>query len=325
MIERTYMYASKLRLVLGGVLIISSLFLLYFMISSFVNKEAVFALGTTSKSTEERFANSNVVSTGMSKMASSVAQTVGSVENTLSSSLGGAAKSITRTGKSVGLAVFQGSKFVARHVYSGLVFTATAAGNGLVFVVKLPSEIIGFAANTLSDSTITRPTDNSEVPIIDTQLAALYANYPILTEEELAAQTVPQDAQDQMWPINGRITTLFGVPHKPYQERHTGLDISSGNYSGVIPIKPFRAGKVLDAVKSRSGLGNHVVIDHGNGITSVYAHLYSISVQRDQQVDRNTVLGLEGSTGTSTGTHLHFEIRLNGQPVDPQQYISGHP
>jgi murein DD-endopeptidase MepM/ murein hydrolase activator NlpD len=72
-------------------------------------------------------------------------------------------------------------------------------------------------------------------------------------------------------------------------------------------------------------LGNHVIVDHGNGVTSVYAHLHSISVQVGQDVTLDTTLGLEGSTGASTGTHLHFEIRVNGQAANPQQFISGQP
>jgi murein DD-endopeptidase MepM/ murein hydrolase activator NlpD len=68
-----------------------------------------------------------------------------------------------------------------------------------------------------------------------------------------------------------------------------------------------------------------LVIDHGGGLSSVYGHLYSISVKAGQMVDTNTVLGYEGSTGASTGTHLHFEIRVNGQPEDPKKFIPGLP
>lgn len=103
------------------------------------------------------------------------------------------------------------------------------------------------------------------------------------------------------------------------------MDISSGNRSGVMPIKPFRAGVVVEAVHTRYGLGNHVVVDHGEGITSTYAHLYSIAVHVGQPVGTDTALGQEGSTGVSTGTHLHFEIRKDGQLQNPQDYIAGTP
>jgi murein DD-endopeptidase MepM/ murein hydrolase activator NlpD len=68
-----------------------------------------------------------------------------------------------------------------------------------------------------------------------------------------------------------------------------------------------------------------VIIDHGKGVTSVYAHLASISVKEGKKVGMDTVLGYEGTTGLSTGVHLHFEIRVNGQAADPRQFISGHP
>lgn len=126
------------------------------------------------------------------------------------------------------------------------------------------------------------------------------------------------------WPIHGAITTPFGVPELPYELIHTGLDISDGQAPGATPIRPFKPGVIVSVIRS-GGLGNHVIVDHGGGVTSVYGHLYSIAVRVGQQVGENTVLGYEGSTGISTGTHLHFEIRLNGQPVDPHKFIGGQP
>ena len=115
------------------------------------------------------------------------------------------------------------------------------------------------------------------------------------------------------------------MPHWPYQPTHTGLDISDGQPAGRSEIKPFRPGHVIDIVRSNSGLGNHVIIDHGDGITSVYGHLASIVAVIGQAVDKTTVLGFEGSSGASTGTHLHFEIRVDGQARDPLQFIPGRP
>lgn len=127
------------------------------------------------------------------------------------------------------------------------------------------------------------------------------------------------------WPIHGAITTLFGVPELPYERIHTGLDISDGKAAGVTPILPFKPGQVVEVVHSGAGLGNHVVVDHGGGLTSVYGHMSSIAVQPGQTVNEATVLGYEGATGAATGVHLHFEIRVNTQPMNPQRFISGHP
>jgi len=89
-------------------------------------------------------------------------------------------------------------------------------------------------------------------------------------------------------------------------------------------VKAFRSGKVIGA-ETTGGLGNHVIVDHGNGVTSVYGHLAKITVSVGQNVDTTTVLGIEGSTGVSTGPHVHFEIRVNGQATNPHQFISGQP
>ena len=126
------------------------------------------------------------------------------------------------------------------------------------------------------------------------------------------------------WPLNGVITTEFGEPHWPYQGTHTGIDISSHNPAGGAAITPFKAGRVAQVVYSDYGLGNRVILDHG-GITSVYAHLSSITVREGQAVRPGNVLGHEGSTGTATGTHLHFEVRKNGIPINPRGFLTGNP
>jgi murein DD-endopeptidase MepM/ murein hydrolase activator NlpD len=82
---------------------------------------------------------------------------------------------------------------------------------------------------------------------------------------------------------------------------------------------------VIVVIRSNSGFGNHVIVDHGNGLTSLYGHMYATAVQVGQVVDKNTVLGYEGTTGASTGVHVHFEIDLNSQPVNPHLYVTGHP
>lgn len=134
-----------------------------------------------------------------------------------------------------------------------------------------------------------------------------------------------QAAGQTVWPLRGKVFTAFGVPHQPWQPTHTGMDISSAQPSGQTSITPFKEGTVLQVIRSNVGYGNHVIIDHGNGMTSLYAHLYSISVVPGQRVKPGDVVGYEGSSGTSTGTHVHFEVRQNGSPVNPRQYIANNP
>lgn len=127
------------------------------------------------------------------------------------------------------------------------------------------------------------------------------------------------------WPMQGRVTTEYGVPHYPWQHRHSGIDISSGRPNGSAEVRPFKAGRVIEAARGAGGLGNMVVIDHGEGLTSSYSHLASISVQVGQQVNTSDIIGREGRTGSATGPHLHLEILRNGVHKNPRQFIPGNP
>lgn len=143
----------------------------------------------------------------------------------------------------------------------------------------------------------------------------------------VSALTTPPPPQSTttVWPLGGIVTTEFGASDYPYQGRHTGIDISSARPSGVLPVRAFRGGTITAVIRSSVSLGNHVTIDHGNGLTSTYAHLYTISVSQGQIVAAGDPVGTEGSTGASTGTHLHFEIRQGGVAQNPRNYINGNP
>jgi len=117
-----------------------------------------------------------------------------------------------------------------------------------------------------------------------------------------------------IWPVSGPITSPFGMR---WGSLHPGIDI--GAPMGT-PIKAAAAGTVIVAAFS-GGYGNLVVIDHGNGLATAYAHQSQIAVSVGQQVTQGQVIGYVGSTGFSTGPHLHFEVRVNGSPVDPMGYL----
>lgn len=115
-----------------------------------------------------------------------------------------------------------------------------------------------------------------------------------------------------IWPAAGRIT-------QPWRPWHRGLDIA--NKSGG-PILAADSGTVTVAGwPDNWGYGNRVVVDHGNGYQTLYAHLSKINVVVGQTVKRGDTLGMMGSTGRSTGTHLHFEIRNGGAGLDPLNYL----
>jgi len=122
-----------------------------------------------------------------------------------------------------------------------------------------------------------------------------------------------------MWPVNGPITSPFGWRTSPFggSEFHAGIDI--GVPYGT-PIHAADGGRVVWA-QWMGGYGNAVVIDHGGGLSTLYGHQSSLNVSVGQGVTRGQVIGYVGSTGMSTGPHLHFEVRLNGKPVDPLGYL----
>ncbi len=115
------------------------------------------------------------------------------------------------------------------------------------------------------------------------------------------------------WPLKGYVTLEFGES-SAFQLFHTGLDIATFKGDKIIPLMP---GKVIYAGEISWGYGKHVIIDHGDNITTIYAHLDKIYVVKGQQVGAGEVIGTEGETGWATGPHLHFEVRVFGIPVNP--------
>lgn len=123
-----------------------------------------------------------------------------------------------------------------------------------------------------------------------------------------------------IWPLKGRLTSLFGRRIHPIYgtpDFHTGIDF--GVPVGT-EVHAAAAGKVSFA-GWQGGYGLLVVIDHGDGLSTYYAHLSEALVEVGQFVEQGQVIALTGNTGLSTGPHLHFEIRLHGRPVDPLAWL----
>ena len=117
-----------------------------------------------------------------------------------------------------------------------------------------------------------------------------------------------------VWPVRGTVTSGFG---QRWGRLHAGIDI--GARTGV-PIRSSKAGEVIFA-GSMSGYGNCVIINHGGGLTTLYAHQSRIGTSDGATVGQGEVIGYVGSTGHSTGPHLHFETRVSGSPQNPMRFL----
>ncbi len=118
-------------------------------------------------------------------------------------------------------------------------------------------------------------------------------------------------------PVSGSISSRFGSRSSVRSSAHTGLDISASAGTGIRAI----AQGTVSFAAYKGTYGNLVIVDHGNGIQSYYAHCSALYVSPGQSVGPGTTIAAVGSTGNSTGPHLHLEIRINGSPVNPQNYL----
>lgn len=123
-----------------------------------------------------------------------------------------------------------------------------------------------------------------------------------------------------LWPVVGRITSSFGEREDPFNGEgafHTGIDIAT-SYGD--PVRAAADGVVLKAAFG-NGYGREIVVDHGSGIQTLYGHLSGFAVTAGEQVKRGQVIGYVGTSGHSTGPHLHYEVRIRDTPVNPHKYL----
>ncbi len=124
-----------------------------------------------------------------------------------------------------------------------------------------------------------------------------------------------------MWPVSGPISSPFGMRDNPVTHvfvLHSGIDIAV--ISGTT-VTAAADGRVIVAGWDDGGCGNMIVIDHGGRLATQYCHLSQIYVGVGQDVQRGQAIAASGSTGHSTGPHLHFGVRIDGRPVDPMSYL----
>lgn len=137
----------------------------------------------------------------------------------------------------------------------------------------------------------------------------------LITKARRALVAIPS-----RWPVRGAVNSEFGNRLSPWtktSEFHAGIDISANQ--GTQVRAPAQARVVFAGAQNEFGLS--VVLDHGQDIRSIYGHLSKVFVQAGQQVDRGAAIALSGNTGRSSGPHLHYEILVKGQAVNPRSYL----
>ncbi len=129
-----------------------------------------------------------------------------------------------------------------------------------------------------------------------------------------SAPSGPPSSAGLIWPVGGPVTSEFGPR---WGRLHAGIDIADPNGTPIAAS----AGGVVVISGVQGGYGNLVVVDHGNGIATAYAHQSRIAAGEGQSVSQGEIIGYVGSTGNSTGNHLHFEVRVNGVAQNPRNYL----
>ncbi len=160
-----------------------------------------------------------------------------------------------------------------------------------------------------------------------TAVASLYVEKPKVVQKKVTNSKINTSANVDysntalgialIKPINGTISSRFGARSSIRSSVHTGLDIAA---SRGTPIKAAAGGTVIYSGRKGS-YGNMIVIDHGNGVETYYAHCNSLVASAGENVSQGQVIAYVGSTGNSTGPHLHLEIRVNGVAKNPQNYL----
>ncbi len=152
---------------------------------------------------------------------------------------------------------------------------------------------------------------------------------PFVADKEISYDGLLQQVDDHLKtiraiplgrPVSGKISSRFGKRTDPVNKKkaiHEGVDIKGKRGDRILATA---SGKVIKAMKN-GGYGNYVEIDHGNGYITAYAHMQNYLVKKGERVKQGQVIGQVGSTGRSTGPHLHYEIQLNKKPIDPTKFM----
>jgi len=192
-----------------------------------------------------------------------------------------------------------------------------------VEAVEDTSRKLAEKSGVISEEVTLPGTGGPALPLDANSLAALEGKMSQLERNMHAYESVLRERgyTPSVWPVVGKLESGFGGRRNPFggnsYEFHSGQDIDA---AAGDPVVAGASGKVT-FVGWQNGYGQLVVIDHGGGLTTRYGHLSHIDVAQGQTVERSQSIGRVGSSGRSTGPHLHYEIRINDEPVNPLQYL----
>jgi murein DD-endopeptidase MepM/ murein hydrolase activator NlpD len=165
------------------------------------------------------------------------------------------------------------------------------------------------------------PVSSAQVPPTAAAIPPAVGNLPTALPRPTVAQPIAAlTTTPSIWPARGTITSVFGWRVSPFgdgNELHAGIDIA---YTMGAPVVATADGEVVMSGSS-GGYGNLVQLNHGNGISTLYGHNSQLIVKVGQTVKKGQVIAYAGSTGKSTGPHVHYEVRVNNNPVDPMKYL----
>jgi len=167
---------------------------------------------------------------------------------------------------------------------------------------------------------------NREFSVIQQRIDEVRRQIDLRRESQEEIQGILNDQRSLLaakpvgWPVKGWLTSSFGMRRDPFNGRrkmHEGLDIAARTGTAVVAT----ADGIVSSVKTDPGYGKLVIVDHGYGYRTIYSHNSRYYVKVGQRVRRGERIAAVGNTGRSTGSHVHYEIRLNGVPVNPRKYL----
>jgi flagellar protein FlgJ len=141
-----------------------------------------------------------------------------------------------------------------------------------------------------------------------------------VTQKATGSDAVPEAESEPAWPLRSVISSRYGYRKDPFTSEnrfHSGIDIAAPKGTEV---KAAMSGKVIMSCKTED-YGNVVAVDHGQGVVTIYAHNEKNLVKVGEEVEKGSLIAKVGSTGRSTGPHLHFEVRKNGEKVNPMEFL----